>query len=146
LYSSQSRTPPHRQQRFQASGISIAKVALDATNAHAHSDYAIVLLQLQRLPEAETQARAADAKSPGSHDLMDQILAQKHQSAAAAAEFRVALLLAPGFGPAQFDLAQTLIEQGHTHDAEPYLEQAVRSPIGAIAGQAHQLPQQIGPR
>jgi Flp pilus assembly protein TadD len=124
-------------------------IALDATNTRAHSDYAVVLLQLQRLPEAETQARtalAADAKSPRTHDLLGQVLAQKHQSAAAATEFRAALTLDPSFGPAQLDLAQTLLEQGHTHDAETYLEQATRSPIPAIAEEAHQLLQQLGPR
>jgi tetratricopeptide (TPR) repeat protein len=124
-------------------------VDLDASNMRAHSDYAVVLLQLHRVPEAEVQARAAvagDAKSPREHDLLGQVLVARNQSAAAKAEFEAALQLDPNFGPAQLDLAETLIGMGQAHEAELLLEQAERSPVPGVGQSAHQILQQLGPR
>lgn len=55
-------------------------VRLDSTDANAHMAYAVVLLQMHRLPEAGTEAEAAvkaDPKSSQAQDLLEQILAQR---------------------------------------------------------------------
>ena len=55
-------------------------VQLNPAEADAHADYAVALIQMQRLPEAEREAEAAvkaDPKSSRTHDLLAAILAQK---------------------------------------------------------------------
>jgi tetratricopeptide (TPR) repeat protein len=55
-------------------------VQLDPADVNAHLAYSVVLLQLQRLPEAEKEAETAvkaDPKSIQARDLLAQILAQK---------------------------------------------------------------------
>jgi Flp pilus assembly protein TadD len=55
-------------------------VQLDSTDANAHMAYTVVLLQMHRLPEAESEAKAAvkaNPKSSQAEDLLGQILAQR---------------------------------------------------------------------
>jgi tetratricopeptide (TPR) repeat protein len=57
-------------------------VQLDPGDVNAHLAYSVVLVQMDRLPEAEKQAEAAataDPKSLQARDLLGQILAQKGQ-------------------------------------------------------------------
>jgi len=99
-------------------------------------------LQMQRIAEAEAEAEAAvKAGTPtaSAHDLLGQILARKGEIAKARGEFEAALQLDPDFGPAQLDLAETLIQQGHTESALPLLEKAARSPRPEVAEQARGL-------
>jgi tetratricopeptide (TPR) repeat protein len=124
-------------------------VQLDPTNANAHGDYAVVLLQLQRLPEAEVEAKAAvmaDAKSARAHDLLGQIFAQRHQLTPARIEFEAALKVDPEFGPAQLDLAETLIDQGQARSAIDFLEKARHSPSPEVAQRAHAILQELNQR
>jgi tetratricopeptide (TPR) repeat protein len=124
-------------------------VQLDPTNANAHGDYAVVLLQLQRLPEAEGEAKAAvtaDAKSARAHDLLGQIFAQRRRLTPARTEFEAALKVDPKFGPAQLDLAETLIDQGHARTAVDLLEKATRSPSQEIAQRARAMLQELNQR
>jgi len=123
-------------------------VQLDTANVSAHEDYAVALLQLQRFPEAETEAEAAvtaDPKSARAHDFLGQLLAQKGKMAAAGAEFEKALGLDPEFGPAQLDFAETLIQRGQVGSAVPLLLKAERSSMPDIAQRAHALLQQTSP-
>jgi tetratricopeptide (TPR) repeat protein len=122
-------------------------VQLDNTNANAHADYAVVLLQMNRLPEALTEAQAAvkaNPKSPQAHDLFGQILAQKGSSILARTEFETALKLQPEFGPAQLDLAETLIRSGSVRAGVEFLQKAERSPDPNVAGRAHAMLEQPG--
>ena len=124
-------------------------VALDQTNANAHGDYAVALLQLQRLPQAEAEAKAAiqaDSTSARMHDFLGQLYAQEGKLVQSRTEFETALKLNPEFGPAQLDLAETLIQQRQVHAAVPLLEKAAQSPTPAIAERAHAILRQIGPQ
>ena len=124
-------------------------VQLDPTNANAHGDYAVVLLQLQRLSEAEVEATAAimaDAKSARAHDLLGQIFVQRRQLTSARTEFKTALKVDPEFGPAQLDLAETLIDQGQARTAVELLEKATRSASPEIAERAHAMLQELNQR
>jgi FimV-like protein len=124
-------------------------VRLDSSNANAHGDYAAVLMQLQRLPEAESEAKAAmmgDAKSARAHDLLGQIFAQKRQLTSARTEFEASLKVNPEFGPAQLDLAETLIDQGQASTAVDLLEKAMRSSSPEIAQRAHTMLQELNKR
>ena len=124
-------------------------VQIDPTNANAHGDYAVVLLQLQRLPEAEVEAKAAvmaDAKSARAHDLLGQIFAQRRQLTPARTEFEAALKVDPEFGPAQLDLAETLIDQGQARSAIDFLEKARHSPSPEVAQRAHAILQELNQR
>jgi tetratricopeptide (TPR) repeat protein len=124
-------------------------VQLDPANANAHADYAVVLLQMQRLPEAEAEGRAAvtaDPKSARAHDLVGQILAQKGQSLPARKEFEAALNLDPDFGPAQLDLAETLVEQRQRPAAAiTLLKKAERSSLPEVTQRAHAMLQRLSP-
>ena len=55
-------------------------IQLDAADANAHMAYSVVLMQMNRVPEAEKEAEAAvkaDPKSSQARDLLGQILAQR---------------------------------------------------------------------
>jgi tetratricopeptide (TPR) repeat protein len=109
----------------------------------------VVLLQLQRLPEAEGEAKAAviaDAKSARAHDLLGQIFVQRRQLTPARAEFEAALRIDPEFGPAQLDLAETLIDQGQARAAADLLEKSTRSRSPEIAQRAHAMLQELNQR
>ncbi len=124
-------------------------VPLDQSNASAHGDYAVALLQMQCLPEAEAEAKASvasDSKSPRAHDFPGEILAQRGTFAPARTEFERALGLNQNFGPAQLDLAQVLLQQGQTQAAVALLEKAEHSSEPEIAAHAHTVLQQLGPR
>jgi Flp pilus assembly protein TadD len=106
-------------------------------------------MQLDHLPEAEAEARAAvmaNAKSPRAHDLLGQILARQGAVTRARTEFEAALNLNSEFGPAQLDLAEILIEQGQARTALELLEKAQHSPSVEIAQRAHAMLQQFDHR
>jgi Flp pilus assembly protein TadD len=105
------------------------------------------LTQTHHLPEATQEAEAAvkaDLKSPSAHEVLGQIMAQKGQMALARAEFESALRLAPGFGPAQLDLAQILMMNGDSRAAINLLQQAEHSSAPEIVNHAHAMLQQLG--
>ena len=55
-------------------------IQLDPADVNSHMAYSVVLLQMNRLPEAKGEAEAAlkaDPKSSQARDLLAQILAQK---------------------------------------------------------------------
>jgi len=102
---------------------------------------------MQHLPEARREAEAAvkdDPKSPSAHEVLGQILAQRGQMALSRAEFESTLRLAPGFGPAQLDLAQILILDGDGRAAISLLQQAEHSSAPEIVNRAHAMLQQLG--
>jgi len=112
----------------------------------AHVDYAVALLQLNRMAEAEAEATAAVRTTPESaraHDLLGEILIGNRELLRARMEFERALKLDGGFGPAQLDLGQLLLQQGQGRLALPLLQQAERSSNGAIAERARALLQQV---
>ena len=124
-------------------------VALNKTNANAHADYAVVLLQLQRIPEAKAEAKAASVAEPSSeraHDILGQIYAQEGKLVQSRTEFEAALKFNPEFGPAQLDLAETLIQQHQAHAAVSILKKAEQSPDPAIAERARATLRQMGPQ
>jgi Tfp pilus assembly protein PilF len=122
-------------------------VKLDNANFDAHADYAVALLQLNRLPEAEAEARAATAsRSARAHDLLGEILLERRQMAEGQGELEAALQLDPAFGPALLDLAQLLLQQGHGAAAKPLLERAESSPVPDIAKRARAMLQESAPR
>jgi Flp pilus assembly protein TadD len=123
-------------------------VQLDPENANAHGDLAVALLQLQRLPEAELEAKAAvtsDPESARAHDLLGQVFAERGKMTPARTEFETALKLDPEFAPAQLDLAESLIEQGHSSMAATLLKQAESSRQPDLAQRARAMLQQLTP-
>jgi FimV-like protein len=74
---------------------------------------------------------------------MGQLAVLRRQPAEARAEFEAALRSDQNFGPAQLDLAETLLESGDVDRALPWIERAAQSPQPAVAQQAKQLAAQI---
>jgi predicted Zn-dependent protease len=79
------------------------------------------------------------------HDLLGQILAQEGKPSPAGKEFGIALDLDPAFGPAQLDLAETLVQQGQPRTAVVFLEKAAHSSLPEVAQRAHEMLQQLAP-
>lgn len=122
------------------------KIAPD--DAEARLDDAIALLEANRAAEAEEQIRAAlkiKPDSPRALDLMGQLALLQRQPAQARADFAAALKSDPTFGPAQLDLAETLLESGDANAAIPLLERAEHSDSPAVAQRARELAGQIHP-
>ena len=60
-------------------------------------------------------------------------------------EFEAALGLDREFGPAELDMAETLIEQRQSRIAISLLQKAEHSALPDIAQRAHAILQQLGP-
>ena len=123
-------------------------IELTPNDADARLDYAIVLLEAGHAAQAEPQIRAAlkiNPASPRGLDLMGQIALVRRQPAQARTEFEAALKADVNFGPAQLDLAETLLESGDTRDAVPWLERAAKSSSPAVARQARELASRLTP-
>ena len=121
-------------------------IALAPNDAETHLDDAIALLEANRAAEAEEQIRAAlkiKPDSPRALDLTGQLALLRRQPAQARAEFAAALKSNPNFGPAQLDLAETLLESGDVKGAIPLLERAEQSGSPAVAQRARELAGQI---
>ena len=117
-------------------------VELAPNDAEARLDYAIVLLEADHAAEAEPQIRAAlkiNPASPRGLDLMGQLDLARQRPAQARAEFEAALKSDSNFGPAQLDLAETLLESGDVKDAIPWLQRAERSASPAVVQRAREL-------
>jgi len=121
-------------------------IELSPHDADAHLDYAIALLEADHGADAEQQIRAAlkiDPASPRGLDLMGQRALMRRQRAQARVEFEAALKSDPNFGPAQLDLAETLIESDDIESAVPWLDRASRSASPGVAQRARELTSQI---
>jgi FimV-like protein len=117
-------------------------VELAPNDAEARLDYAIVLLEADHAAEAEPQIRAAlkiNPASPRGLDLMGQLDLARQRPAQARAEFEAALKSDSNFGPAQLDLAETLLESGDVKDAIPWLQRAEQSASPAVVQRAREL-------
>jgi tetratricopeptide (TPR) repeat protein len=122
-------------------------VQLEPANAKAHGDYAVVLIQLDRSAQAETEARAAVAADPKSFQALDflgQLYAQEGKTAQSRVEFESALTLNPGYGPAELDLAETLLQQRQPAAAIPLLQKAEQYPLQAVADRARAILARLG--
>ena len=105
-------------------------IALDPANADAHADYATSLLQLQRPAEALTQAGIAVSANPKDarlHYLLGNIFAQQRETTKARRQFEAALAIDADYGPAQIDLALTLLAMGDVSRARTLLDRAQQS-------------------
>jgi len=67
----------------------------------------------------------------------------RRQPVQARAAFEAALKSDANFGPAQLDLAETLIEAGDVRNAIPWLERASQSTSPGVAQRARELEAQI---
>ena len=124
-------------------------VELAPNDAETRLNYAIALLESNDIRHSEPQIRAAlkiNPVSPRGLDLMGQIDLMRRQPIQARAEFEAALKSDPSFGPAQLDLAETLLEFGSPESAIPLLEQAKQSASPAVAARAEELFNRIHPR
>jgi FimV-like protein len=123
-------------------------IELSPSDAETRLDYAIALLEGDHAAKAETQIRAAlkiDPESPRALDLMGQLALARRQPADARADFEAALKNDANFGPAQLDLAETLLESGDMKSAIPWLERAAQSDSPVVAQRARELARQIHP-
>ena len=121
---------------------------LAPNDAEARLDYSIDLLEAHHEAEAELQIRAAlkiNPASPRGLDLMGQLALLQGRSLQARAEFEAALKSDPNFGPAQLDLAETLLESGDVKSAIPWLERAAHSSSPAVAQRARELAGHLPP-
>jgi tetratricopeptide (TPR) repeat protein len=109
-------------------------------------DYALMLVRLNRLDEAQESAQAAilaDQNLAEAHELMGGLLARKRQLSEAAAEYQKALQARPDFSRAQLDLGLVLAAQGDLTGATEHLRKAASGDDPNVAQQAAQALQRI---
>jgi Tfp pilus assembly protein PilF len=112
-------------------------------------DYALALVQVNRLDEAQESVEAAlraDGDLPAAHVLLGELLARKRQLPEAASEYRRALELRPDFSRAHLDLATVLAAQGDMPGAVEHLREAAKGSDQATAQAAARALQQLGQR
>ena len=112
-------------------------------------DYALALVQVNRLEEAQESVEAAlraAADLAEAHVLRGGLLARKRQLSEAAREYQQALELRPDFSRAHLDLATVLAAQGDMPGAVQHLREAAKGSDAAVAQAATRTLQQIGQR
>ena len=106
-------------------------------NARAHSNLAVELLDLKRLPEAERELRAALSLAPNYADALanlGQMLVNSQRPAEAVPVLEHVLALRPDYFSAQFSLATAFDGLGRPADAIVHYDAAVRlQPDSALA-------------
>jgi tetratricopeptide (TPR) repeat protein len=102
-------------------------------------DYALMLVRLNRLDEAQASAQAAiraDQNLAEAHELLGGLLARKTQLTEAAAEYQKALQVRPNFSRAHLDLGLVLAAQGDLAGAAEHLRKAASGADPNVAQQA----------
>jgi tetratricopeptide (TPR) repeat protein len=102
-------------------------------------DYALMLVRLNRLDEAQESAQAAihaDQNLAEAHELLGGLLARKTQLSEAAAEYEKALQVRPDFSRAHLDLGLVLAAQGDLTGAAEHLRKAAGGDDPNVAQQA----------
>ena len=106
-----------------------------------HYDYALMLVRLNRLDEAQQPAEAAVQSDPdfaAGHELLGSLLARKSQLAQAASEYQRAVEIQPDFSRAQLDLGLVLAAQGDLAGATEHLRKAAQGKDPEVAQRAAQ--------
>jgi tetratricopeptide (TPR) repeat protein len=112
-------------------------------------DYALMLVRLNRLDEAQQPAEAAVQGDPdfaAGHELLGSLLARKSRLAEAAGEYQRAVQLQPDFSRAQLDLGLVLAAQGDLAGASEHLRKAAQGKDPEIAQRAAQAIERIEKR
>ncbi len=112
-------------------------------------DYALMLVRLNRLDDAEKPAEAAVRADPNvaeAHELLGGLLARKAQLAQAASEYQDAVQLQPDFSRAHLDLGLVLAAEGDLTGAAEHLRKAAAGKDPNVAQQAALALQRIGNR
>ncbi len=109
-------------------------------------DYALMLVRLNRLDEAQESAQAAihaDQNLAEAHELLGGLLARKTQLGEAATEYQKALQARPDFSRAHLDLGLVLAAQGDLTGAAEHLRKAASGADPNVAQQAAQALQRL---
>ena len=109
-------------------------------------DYALMLVRLNRLDEAQEQAEAAVQGDPdfaAGHDLLGGLLARKSQLTEAASEYQKAVEIQPDFSRAQLDLGLVLAAQGDLPGATEHLRKAAQGKDPEVAQRAAQALERL---
>jgi tetratricopeptide (TPR) repeat protein len=111
-------------------------------------DFALALVRGDRFDEAQQraeQAVRADPKLADGYELLGGLYARKRQLPEAAQAYRQCLALQPDSSRAHLRLGNVLAAQGDLAGASEHLRKAAAGADAAIAQQARQALQQIGP-
>jgi tetratricopeptide (TPR) repeat protein len=109
-------------------------------------DYALMLVRLNRMDEAQESAEAAvraDQDLAEAHELLGGLFARKTQLGEAAREYQKALQVRPDFSRAQLDLGLVLAAEGDLAGATEHLRQAANGGDPTVAQQAALALQRI---